>query len=212
MKKKAAILIDGGFVLKRLYLLMGRTCPEAEDVYRFAHACLGDDEEIFRIYFYDCPPYEENACNPLDPEHPINFAETSVAIRNRRPQQQLSLMPHVAFRKGELLLQGWRLSGKLQKEIISKHRPICKDDLSPELRQKRVDIKIGLDVAWLASKRIVDRIILVTGDTDFIPAMKFARGEGAQVVLITMGVKVKSSLRENTDLIRKGWPLRDDEA
>jgi len=32
-------------------------------------------------------------------------------------------------------------------------------------------MKIGLDAAWLASKRIVDRIILVTADSDFIPAM-----------------------------------------
>lgn len=51
---------------------------------------------------------------------------------------------------------------------------------------KRVDMKIGLDVAWLASKGIVDRIILVTADTDFVPAMKFARREGVQVLLVPM--------------------------
>lgn len=62
---------------------------------------------------------------------------------------------------------------------------------------------IGLDIAWLASKNIVDRIILVTGDADFIPAMKFARREGIQVVLVTLGNKIKPEMREHTDEFRK---------
>ncbi|MDT5157346.1 MAG: hypothetical protein QOH51_1703 [Acidobacteriota bacterium] len=49
-------------------------------------------------------------------------------------------------------------------------------------------MKIGLDVAWLASKSIVEKIILVMADSDLIPAMKFARREGVQVVLVTMGI------------------------
>ncbi|MBS3821515.1 MAG: NYN domain-containing protein [Phycisphaerae bacterium] len=63
-------------------------------------------------------------------------------------------------------------------------------------------MKIGLDVAWMASKRIVDRIILVTADTDFIPAMKFARREGTQVSLVPMGVNLRTSLREHADEVR----------
>jgi len=64
-------------------------------------------------------------------------------------------------------------------------------------------MKIGLDVSWLASKRIVDRIILVTGDSDFVPAMKFARREGVQVILVTMGQRqIKRDLREHADILR----------
>ena len=63
-------------------------------------------------------------------------------------------------------------------------------------------MKIGLDVAWLATKRIVDRIILVTGDSDFVPAMKFARREGIQVVLVNMASFVKQELREHADEVR----------
>jgi len=41
-----------------------------------------------------------------------------------------------------------------------------------------------------------DRVILVTADSDFVPAMKFARREGVQVVLVTMGhTLVKRELR-----------------
>jgi uncharacterized LabA/DUF88 family protein len=36
--------------------------------------------------------------------------------------------------------------------------------------QKGVDIKFGLDIASLAYKRLVERVVLITGDSDFIPA------------------------------------------
>lgn len=76
-------------------------------------------------------------------------------------------------------------------------------DFVPDLKQKQVDIKIGLDVAWLSSKGIVERIILVTSDSDFIPAMKFARREDVQIVLVTMGhQQIKQELLVHADEIR----------
>lgn len=98
--------------------------------------------------------------------------------------------------------------GDNQKKPLE-NAPITADDFEPDFTQKEVDIKIGLDVAWLSSKRIVDKIILVTGDTDFIPAMKFARKEGVQVVMISImnnNMKdsdyLKSELKEHTDEVR----------
>jgi uncharacterized LabA/DUF88 family protein len=77
------------------------------------------------------------------------------------------------------------------------------DDLVPDLKQKGVDMKIGLDVAWLASKSIVERIVLVTSDSDFIPAMKFARREGVQIVLVTMGHRlIKRELKVHANELR----------
>ncbi|NMC69064.1 MAG: NYN domain-containing protein, partial [Myxococcales bacterium] len=55
---------------------------------------------------------------------------------------------------------------------------------------------------WMASKRIVDRLLLVTGDTDFVPAMKFARREGVQVVVITVDNRLRQELREHADEVR----------
>ena len=86
---------------------------------------------------------------------------------------------------------------------------ITPSDFEADFTQKEVDIKIGLDVAWISSKRIVDRIILVTGDTDFVPAMKFARKEGVQVIIVClMGNNarendyLKSELKEHADEVR----------
>jgi len=73
------------------------------------------------------------------------------------------------------------------------------DDFKIDLKQKRVDIKIGLDIAWLSSKRIVDKIVLVTSDTDFIPAIKFARREGLIVFLCPMRQTVNQDLVIHSD-------------
>jgi len=200
--KSAAVLLDGGFVLKRLYSLLGRQHATSQQVLEFAHACIAPDEELFRIYFYDCPPFEDSASNPLNPEERIDFSRKPPAIRKQRLHNQLALCDQVAFRRGELRLQGWRLKEAALREIASTPRLLTEADLSPGFSQKRVDMNIGLDVAWLASKRIVDRLILVTGDTDFVPAMKFARREGAQVILVPMGASIKSILKEHADFIR----------
>ena len=69
------------------------------------------------------------------------------------------------------------------------------------MRQKGVDIRIGLDIAWISLKRIVDVIVLVTGDSDFVAVMKFARKEGLKVILKPMGHSVRRELKAHADLI-----------
>jgi uncharacterized LabA/DUF88 family protein len=76
------------------------------------------------------------------------------------------------------------------------------------LEQKGVDMRIGIDVATLTLKKIVERIILISGDTDMIPAMKLARREGVQVVLVEIATaKIHSELDEDTDLVRCITPI-----
>ena len=69
------------------------------------------------------------------------------------------------------------------------------------MTQKGVDIKIGLDLAWIALKRVVDVIVLVTGDSDFVAVMKFARKEGLKVILNPMGHSVRRELKAHADLV-----------
>lgn len=117
--------------------------------------------------------------------------------------RDLKLMDHVAFRSGELSFDGWLVKKRSAADIIANSRGLTPADFEPDLKQKGVDMKIGLDVAWLASKSIVERMILVTADSDFIPAMKFARREGVQEVLVTLGhTSVKYGLKEHADELR----------
>lgn len=78
---------------------------------------------------------------------------------------------------------------------------VTASDLRPDVKQKGVDMRIGLDIAALTLKEHVKVIVLVTGDSDFVPAMKFARREGAQLFLFTLGHGVYESMREHSDIV-----------
>jgi uncharacterized LabA/DUF88 family protein len=201
--KKAAVLLDLGFVLHRLYELLGRRTPTADELHAFALKCLDPaHEELFRIYCYHCTPYGETQLHPLT-KAPVDFSATATFATMTTFLRELSLKDNVAFRAGELSFDGWSIKKQAAKEIVKTGRTLVAADFAPDLKQKRVDMKIGLDVAWLASKGIADRIVLVTSDSDFVPAMKFARREGVQVVLVTMGHKlVKRDLLVHADEVR----------
>ena len=72
-------------------------------------------------------------------------------------------------------------------------------DLIPDIKQKGVDLRIGLDIARLALTGRVQAIVVVTGDSDFVPAFKFARREGVQVILDSLGRGTKRELRVHAD-------------
>ena len=82
------------------------------------------------------------------------------------------------------------------------------DDFSPDFEQKGVDMRIGLDIATLCQNKAVDRIILVSGDTDCIPATKHGRKAGIQVVLVEFpGVRLAPELLSHVDFKRAvTWP------
>ncbi len=205
--KSVAILMDGGFVLIKLAeSLKDKELVSAKHVVTFAKRCLAKDEELFRIYYYDCWPYSGKEWHPVT-RQPIDIEKTSVFQRQERLLSELPLRDNVAFRKGDLNFAGWTLTRKALTSLLRKPRDLAEDDYRPELNQKGVDIKMGLDIAWLSSKRIVDKIILITSDSDLVPAMKFARREGIQVVLVTMGHKLpKKSLRIHADEVREILP------
>lgn len=79
----------------------------------------------------------------------------------------------------------------------------CKDlgehDIKYDLNQKGVDIKIGLDIASLSLQKVVDQIILISGDMDFVPAAKMARRNGIDFILDPMWNPIDPSLHEHID-------------
>ncbi|MEW8522169.1 MAG: NYN domain-containing protein [Candidatus Thiodiazotropha endolucinida] len=200
--KKTAVLLDLGFVLYILYRALGKRSATATEVHDFACTCLAPDEELFRIYAYHCPPFEGTEQHPIS-HKPVNFKKSATYDAMSKFLRELSLKDNVAFRAGEITFDGWVIKKHAARDVVKTGRQLQEKDFSPELKQKRVDIKIGLDVAWLASKSIVDRIILVTGDSDFVPAMKFARREGVQIILVSLSQHTKVDLRIHADELRQ---------
>jgi uncharacterized LabA/DUF88 family protein len=59
-----------------------------------------------------------------------------------------------------------------------------------------------LDIATLAFKAQVDQIILIAGDSDFVPVAKFARREGVDFILDPMQNQIDPTLHEHIDGLR----------
>lgn len=77
---------------------------------------------------------------------------------------------------------------------------LIEDDVYYEIRQKGIDMKIGVDITALAIKGFVDKIVLISGDSDFVPAAKMARREGIDFVLDPMYANhIDNSLFEHID-------------
>ncbi len=197
--KKVAVLVDAGYVLKNLYRLLKRQAATADEVYAFCLACVNKKEEdLLRIYYYDCPPYDKVVRHPVTGEK-IDFGATDTAKERKVLLQDLSVREKVACRMGTLKFRGWEptMAGHQKLKRSQKLEPT---DLMPSFDQKQVDVKIGLDVAWLSGNHIVDKIILATADTDFTPAMKFARQSGVTIVLAKLkGATVHEELLQHSD-------------
>lgn len=74
------------------------------------------------------------------------------------------------------------------------------------LRQKGVDMRIGVDIASLALHKQVDTIVLVAGDSDFVPAAKLARRAGIDFILDPLWQKINADLFEHIDGLHSGLP------
>ncbi len=200
-------MMDGGFAFPQLKRRLKRDVTAA-DVYEFGLKTLDSDEELFRFYYYDCPPFEGTLTNPISGVT-TDYSQEPFAKNRKALHSELIIKDHVAFRKGVLSFDGWQIKVDVARGMMvsAKNNPstgsiLSSTDIYPKLTQKRVDMNIGLDVAWLASKKIVERIILITADSDFIPALKFARREGIQIVLIPLDGKPKFELKEHADVVR----------
>jgi uncharacterized LabA/DUF88 family protein len=204
--KTTAVLLDGGFVRKRFRQVTERAITASE--VRPLAECLLDprSEELFRVYFYDCAPCQDSTTHPISGK-PLNLRSTRAFRENSAFQEALGQTELMALRLGEMAFRGWRLTPKATRDLIQDGpRTLQDDDVEMNLNQKGIDMEIGLDVAWLAIRRIVDRIVLCTGDRDFVPAMKLARREGVQVVLATLGATVHATLLEHADFVRHDPP------
>lgn len=250
--RKIAILIDGGFFIKRLRSWPNIDHTDARSVAttarwmsrRHVHRLTGIRRDarsglwldhVYRLFFYDAHPYRGAPHHPLQ-NRQINFDTTPEANFRRslfdliRRQRKFALrlgtlnktgewVPYNRHMKG--LLKLWHHADYLERVL---HNPAMADpqstaaairalafwrdlqatDIELPLRQKGVDMRIGLDIATMTLKRQVDTIILVTGDSDFIPAAKIARREGVEFILDPMWQSVPDELLEHVDGIASG--------
>ncbi|MBQ4807638.1 NYN domain-containing protein [Phaeobacter sp. HS012] len=202
MDHRYAILVDGGFFTRKLYKKLGNKRPDVKDVVaeieRIRFSPLLADYELLRTYYYDAYPATGKVTNPISKEV-INLVDTPVFSKNKSFLQRLELQPEISLRAGELSPRGFKLGHWVLNDETLPERPLTKDDFVFDIEQKGVDLRIGLDIARLSLRQLVRTIVVVTGDSDFILAFKFARREGVRVLLAHMGHGVKRELKAHTD-------------
>lgn len=221
---KTAILVDGGFYRKRASYLWGKKDADkrASELIAYCQAHLKYEQQhdyerkLYRIFYYDCPPLAKTVYHPLqkrgiDFRHSETFEWTNTFFDELRKQRK------VALRLGELSDEyaSFLMNPAAVKDICSGKRQVAdlsENDFSISFQQKGVDMKIGLDIASLSYKKQVDQIILIAGDSDFVPAAKLARREGIDFILDPMWATIKDNLFEHIDGLRSNWGKKDSKS
>lgn len=210
---KVAILVDGGFYKKRAKILFGEKSPaeRANELFEYClkhlnpetFHCNKDELSLYRIFYYDCPPAERTVFHPLTNKN-IDLSKSDIFHWTNEFFLKLSSKRKVAIRRGELSdnLAEFILKPKAVKKLCRKEigiEDLTEADFHLEIKQKGVDMRIGLDIASMATKKLVDAIVLIAGDSDFVPAAKHARREGIDFILDPMWHIIKPSLCEHID-------------
>jgi uncharacterized LabA/DUF88 family protein len=152
---RAAIFIDGGYVLK--------TFQEAKinpDYSRMAEYLLAPLRkqipiDLLRCYFYYCPPW---------------MSQTPTEDELRR------MSVHEKFVDDIESIDRWQIRlGKLEKR---------REGDRDVFNQKRVDVMLSVDMVRHAAAGHIQHAVLVAGDSDFIPAVNAAKDHGATITLV----------------------------
>ena len=210
---KVAILVDGGFFLKRYRKLYAgwNHLPDqvARELVKMCGNHLYKSDFLFRIFYYDCFPLQKKAHNPIT-KSAVDFSKSALAVFRFHFFEELKKKRKVALRLGYLKSHNhWNISPDKTRALLKGAIGVAdleEHDVTYHIQQKSVDMKIGLDIASLSYKKSVDKIVLVSGDGDFVPAAKLARREGVDFVLDPMWNNIDGSLFEHIDGLRSTSP------
>jgi uncharacterized LabA/DUF88 family protein len=204
-RPRYAILLDGGFVKKKLLDQLGHH-PTADDIVAKCDTLQTlpavADHDLLRIYYYDAFPAAEKLRQPVSRE-PYNTGETERYRQSESLFDQLVLKPSFALRMGQVGItpRHWKLKPSVARQLIRQPRILTDNDFVMDAQQKGVDMRIGMDMARLALRDLVRQVVVVTGDSDFVPAFKFVRREGVRVILDLMGENGRVELKQNSDIV-----------
>lgn len=116
---------------------------------------VGEDE-LLRAYYYHCLPYQSD---------PPTEDESKRYGAKHRFVTALTHLPRFEVRLGKLAYRGTDDTGE------------------PIYQQKRVDLMLGVDMALLAGKGRIAKLVLFSGDSDYIPAIEAVKSEGVLTTL-----------------------------
>lgn len=215
---RTAILVDGAFYRKRAYNLFGdiSAAERAKELYRYCQKHINEEWEgaqLYRVFYYDCPPISKKLYHPLLKKQ-IDLSKTEDYKWANDFFKELKHQRKFALRLGRLAEEQAKFVIKPDsfKKILNGSKnmdDLTENDFMLSVTQKGVDMRIGIDISSLAFKKQVDQIVLISGDSDFVPAAKHARREGIDFILDPMRAPIKDDLFEHIDGMRTKAPIKD---
>lgn len=181
---RAAVLIDGGYY-DRLKTVLGR--PDI-DIVRFSNMLCGDVPRL-RTYYFDALPWVGSPPDQRDLD------------RQRKKQSYLDtikLQDCMELRLGHL--QRLRIECPVCRAPIV-NCPHCNATMV-KFQQKLVDVKLSVDMVRLAWSGQARLIVLVSGDSDFVPAIQAAKDAGAVVRLAHASRDAGPTVRVHDELLK----------
>lgn len=150
---KCIILIDGGYFDYINKYLQDSTGDEI-DLEKFSRELAGSHTQI-RTNFYHSHPYKSSDAGEEDLKRYRYY---------QKFHEDLDKIPNTKFVP----------IGRVKPQSLK--CPICKNRYKIP-KQKGVDVGIALDMVRMASKKIADMFILVSGDEDLTMAVQLAQDE-----------------------------------
>jgi uncharacterized LabA/DUF88 family protein len=192
--KRVIVQIDGGHL--RAQARRDGIDYHVDFIEDFAHILPEKGEDLIRVLYYDCRPYQGEAALPVTGE-PYMFKSGGGWL------DELASRDYFAVRTGLLKFRGWK-----PKMMPVPASGLSDQDFRPDFEQKGVDLKIGLDIVKIIETRAADRLILVSSDTDLIPALDLARNSGLQVIGVDFpNGPLHGEILSHFDLVREvNWP------
>ena len=213
---RTAILIDGAFYCHRAVNTLGIVTPaeRCNELEKYCYAHLRhisqknhptEDEYLYRIFYYDCQPLNLQVYHPFLKKH-IDLSKTDTYKWTIDFIACLKRKRKFAIRLGRIAAKHDKTYYTIHPNIVKKlcqgkikFEDLEENDFIINTEQKGVDIKIGSDIASMVFKKQIDRIVLISGDSDFVPAAKLARREGIDFILDPLLNYIPSDLEEHID-------------
>lgn len=193
--KRLVLMVDGGHVggaARREGMPYGPDFIEA-----FARNCALADEELVRVLYYDCAPYQGHHTLPVSGSQQVFASPVSWL-------DELARRDLIAVKLGSVRFNGYCL----KRSALPGKSNLTDADFRPDFERIGIDLQIGMDVASYASLESVHAMAFVTANPAHVAAMQFARRSGVEVVLVRLPAEATpSELLEHADSVRTiGWP------
>ncbi|GIN93310.1 hypothetical protein J22TS1_43610 [Siminovitchia terrae] len=138
---------------------------------------MAEDRDLLRTYYYHCLPHQST-----DPSQ----EEKDKFSNAQRFFRRLNHLDSFTVREGKLAFRGMN------------------DEGVPIYEQKRVDVMLATDIVMHSTKRLITHASIITGDSDFLPAIEIAQSEGVQISLYYYDeLRPHDELLDKVDVRRK---------